>query len=49
MLLAIELMPIQPDAEAMVVRYVSQPQADIGVRLSYVTALTRSQRYAEAA
>ena len=49
MLLAIELMPIQPDAEAMVVQYVSQPQADTGVRLSYVTALTRSQRYAEAA
>ena len=49
MLLAIEMMPIQPDAEAMVVQYVSQPQADTGVRLSYVTALTRSQRYAEAA
>jgi tetratricopeptide (TPR) repeat protein len=49
MLLAIELMPIQPDAEPMVVQYVSQPQADVGVRLSYVTALTRSQRYAEAA
>jgi tetratricopeptide (TPR) repeat protein len=49
MLLAIELMPIQPEAEAMVTQYVSQPSADIGVRLSYVTALTRSQRYAEAA
>jgi tetratricopeptide (TPR) repeat protein len=49
MLLAIEIMPIQPEAEAMVVQYVSQPQADTGVRLSYVTALTRSQRYAEAA
>jgi len=49
MLLAIEMMPVQPEAEAMVVQYVSLPQADIGVRLSYVTALTRSQRYAEAA
>jgi tetratricopeptide (TPR) repeat protein len=49
MLLAIELMPIQPDAEPMVVQYVSRPQADTGVRLSYVTALTRAQRYAEAA
>jgi len=49
MLLAIEMMPIQSEAEAMVVQYVSQPQADTGVRLSYVTALTRSQRYAEAA
>jgi tetratricopeptide (TPR) repeat protein len=49
MLLAIEMMPIQSEAEAMVVQYLSQPQADTGVRLSYVTALTRSQRYAEAA
>lgn len=49
MLLAIELMPIRPEAEAMVVQYVARPQADTGVRLSYVTALTRSQRYAEAA
>jgi len=49
MLLAIELMPVQPEAETMVVQYVSLPQADTGVRLSYVTALTRSQRYAEAA
>jgi len=49
MLLAIELMPIQTEAEAMVVQYLSGPQADTGVRLSYVTALTRSQRYAEAA
>ena len=47
--LAIELMPIRPEAEAMVTQYVAQPQADTGVRLSYVTALTRSQRYAEAA
>ena len=50
MLLAIELMPIQPDAEAMVVQYVSQAasrhrRAPV---VSY-TALTRSQRYAEAA
>ncbi|HVO06001.1 MAG TPA: tetratricopeptide repeat protein [Burkholderiaceae bacterium] len=49
MQLAIELMPIKPEAEAMVVRFVSQPKADTGVRLSYVAALTRSQRYAEAA
>ncbi len=49
MLLAIELMPVQPEAETMVVQYLSQPQADTGVRLTYVTALTRSQRYAEAA
>jgi tetratricopeptide (TPR) repeat protein len=48
-LLAIELMPIQPEAEALVVQYVARPQSDTGVRLSYVTALTRSQRYAEAA
>jgi len=49
MLLAVEMMPVQPDAEAMVVQYLAQPKADTGVRLSYVTALTRSQRYAEAA
>ncbi|HEY6512816.1 MAG TPA: tetratricopeptide repeat protein [Burkholderiaceae bacterium] len=49
MLLAVDMMTVQPEAEAMVTQYVSLPQADTGVRLSYVTALTRSQRYAEAA
>lgn len=49
MQLAIELMPTRPEAEPMVVQYLSRPQAETGVRLSYVAALTRSQRYAEAA
>ncbi|HEX6018175.1 MAG TPA: tetratricopeptide repeat protein [Burkholderiaceae bacterium] len=49
MQLAIELMPFKPEAEPMVVQYLSRPQAGPGVRLSYVAALARSQRYAEAA
>ncbi|MBE7424457.1 MAG: tetratricopeptide repeat protein [Ideonella sp.] len=49
MQLAIELMPTRPDAEPMVVQYLSRPQSGPGVRLSYVAALTRAQRYAEAA
>jgi Flp pilus assembly protein TadD len=48
-LLAIEMMPIKPEAEAIATRYLAQPQVDTAVRLSYVTALTRSQRYGEAA
>jgi len=48
-LLAIELMPIKPEAEAIVTQYLAQPQVDTAVRLSYVTTLTRSQRYGEAA
>jgi tetratricopeptide (TPR) repeat protein len=48
-LLAIELMPIQPEAETLVLQYLARPQVDTGVRLTYVTALTRAQRYAEAA
>jgi len=49
MQLAIELMPIKPEVESMVVQYLAQPTTDTGVRLSYVAALTRAQRYAEAA
>ncbi|HET7525829.1 MAG TPA: hypothetical protein VFK10_07795, partial [Burkholderiaceae bacterium] len=48
-MLAIELMPVKPEAEAIVTRYLAQPQVDTAVRLSYVTTLTRSQRYGEAA
>jgi tetratricopeptide (TPR) repeat protein len=49
MFLAIELMQIRPEAEAMVLQYMARPHPDTGVRLSYVTTLTRAQRYAEAA
>jgi len=49
MQLAVELMPIKPEVESMVVQFLARPGADTGVRLSYVAALTRAQRYAEAA
>jgi tetratricopeptide (TPR) repeat protein len=48
-LLAIDLMPIQPEAEGLVTQYMARGQVDSGVRLIYVRALTQSQRYAEAA
>jgi tetratricopeptide (TPR) repeat protein len=48
MLLAIDLMPFHPEAEALVTQYMARPQVDTAVRLSYVNALTSVQRYAEA-
>ena len=48
-LLAIDLMPIQPEAEALVTQYLARPQVEVAVRLSYVRTLTQAQRYSEAA
>jgi tetratricopeptide (TPR) repeat protein len=48
-LLAIDVMAVKPEAEMIATQYLAQPQADSGVRLSYVRALTQSQRYGEAA
>lgn len=48
-LMAIELMPVKPEAEAIVTQYLARPQIDTAVRVNYVRALTVSQRYAEAA
>jgi tetratricopeptide (TPR) repeat protein len=47
-LLAIELMPGQPAAEAMVTAYLQQPGADPQLRLAYARALTLGQRYVDA-
>ncbi|MDT7837298.1 tetratricopeptide repeat protein [Aquabacterium sp. OR-4] len=48
-LLALEMLPGTPAAEALVTAYLAQPQADAGVRLAWVRSLTQSQRYADAA
>lgn len=47
-LLAIDLMSIQPEAEAIVTKHLARPAVEIGVQLAYVRALTQSQRYADA-
>jgi tetratricopeptide (TPR) repeat protein len=48
-LLAIDLMPMQAEAETIATRYLARPQIETAVRLTYVRALTQAQRYAEAA
>jgi tetratricopeptide (TPR) repeat protein len=47
-LLALELMPAKPEAEALVLAYLSQPGSEAGVRLAYVRVLTGGQRYNDA-
>jgi len=47
-LLALELMPQQPAAEAIVVAYLRLPETEPAMRLAYVRALTQGQRYADA-
>ena len=47
-LLAMELMPTQPDAEKIVSAYMARPDADPAMRLAYVRALTNQQRYPDA-
>lgn len=47
-LLAMELMREKPAAEAMVLQYLGQPQAEPALRLGYVRLLTSLQRYADA-
>jgi tetratricopeptide (TPR) repeat protein len=48
-LLALELMPRLPAAEAVVQAYLAAPGATTPMRLAYVRALTGAQRYADAA
>ena len=47
-LLALDLLPATPAAEAMVADYLARPDAESAVRLAYVRLLTQSQRYADA-
>ena len=47
-LLALDLLPGTPAAEAVVAAYLDRPDAEPAVRLAYVRMLTRSQRYADA-
>lgn len=47
-MLALEMLPATPAAEALVTSYLARPQADPGVRLAWVRTLTQSQRYADA-
>jgi tetratricopeptide (TPR) repeat protein len=47
-LLALDLLPATPGAEAMVADYLARPDAEPAVRLAYVRLLTQSQRYADA-
>jgi tetratricopeptide (TPR) repeat protein len=47
-LLALELLPGQPEAEKIVLGRLQRPDADVAIRLAYVRTLTNLQRYAEA-
>ncbi len=47
-LLALELMPKRPEAEAIVTAYLKTPGADLGIRRAYAAALVNAQRYADA-
>ncbi|WP_157266052.1 tetratricopeptide repeat protein [Azohydromonas aeria] len=46
--LALELLPRQPAADALVQRYLAQPKSEPGVRLAYARTLGAMQRYGEA-
>lgn len=48
-LLALELLPAQPEAQRIVENYLEQPKAEPAVRLAYVRVLSGAQRYADAA
>ncbi len=47
-LVAIDLIGLHPDAEAVVLRQLARPDAPVNVRLAYGRKLAASQRYAEA-
>ena len=47
-LLALELMPVRPEAEAIVTAYLKAPGADIGLRRAYASTLVSAQRYVDA-
>ena len=47
-LLALEMLPGTPAAEAIVTDYLARPEAEPAVRMAYVRQLTQSQRYVDA-
>lgn len=47
-LLALELLPAQPEAQRILENYLEQPTAEPAVRLAYVRVLSGAQRYADA-
>jgi tetratricopeptide (TPR) repeat protein len=47
-LLALELMPIRPEAEGIVTAYLKSPGAQVAIRRAYAATLVNAQRYAEA-
>ena len=47
-LLALDMLPATPAAEALVTAYLARPDAEPAVRLAYVRSLAQSQRYADA-
>jgi tetratricopeptide (TPR) repeat protein len=47
-LLALELMPKRPEAEAIVTAYLKTPGAELGIRRAYAAALVSAQRYVDA-
>ena len=47
-LLALELMPLRPEAEGIVTQYLKAPEADIALRRAYAGTLVGMQRYADA-
>lgn len=47
-LIALELLPGQPDAQRIVEQYLAQPTAEPAVRLAYVRVLAGAQRHADA-
>ncbi len=47
-LLAMELLPTQPEAEKIIDTHLAQPAAEPAMRLAYVRVLTNMQRYADA-
>jgi tetratricopeptide (TPR) repeat protein len=48
MLLVLELLPKNADAEALVTAYLTAPGADVGVRRVYASVLLNAQRYTDA-
>jgi tetratricopeptide (TPR) repeat protein len=47
-LLALELMPTRPEAEAIVTAYLKTPGADLDMRRAYAATLVNAQRYVDA-
>ena len=47
-LLALELMPTRPEAEAIVTAYLNTPRAEVDLRRAYAGTLVTLQRYADA-